>query len=100
TARIGMLDDRNGRSVELGDTLERRVGVGQIVVRQFFALHLSRGRHAEPRAVDVKSGVLMRVFAVAQSLPQRSGDGQAVREGLLTLFREPGGDGGVIGSRA
>ena len=42
----------------------------------------------------------MRVLAIAQRLPQRSGDGQPVRERLLALFREPGGDRGVIGGGA
>ncbi len=43
-----MLDDDDGRRVELGDAFERRVGVVQVVVGQFLALHLPGGGDAGP----------------------------------------------------
>ena len=46
---IGMLDDRHRRRVELGNAFECRIGVVQVVVGEFLALHLHRGRDAGPR---------------------------------------------------
>ena len=40
TARIGVLDDRHRRRRQLGDQLERGVGVGIVVVRQLLTVQL------------------------------------------------------------
>ena len=45
-ARIGVLDDRDGRVGELGDQLIGGVGIGIVVVGQLLALDLAGGRDA------------------------------------------------------
>ncbi len=79
-ARVGVLDDDDGGFGELGDALEGGVGVVEVVVGQFLALHLPGGGDPGPRAGGVEGGVLVRVLAVAQRLAQRAGDGEARRE--------------------
>jgi len=64
-AWIGVFDDHHGGLIELGDALECRVGIVQVIVRKLLALRLPRGGHARARAADVERRVLMRVFAVA-----------------------------------
>lgn len=44
-ARVGVLDDNAGRLVELFYTLQRRIGIGNVVIGERFALQLSGGRH-------------------------------------------------------
>ena len=95
-----MLDDSDGGSVELGDTLERGVGVVQVVVGQFLALHLHRRRHAGPLPRTIKRRRLMRVFAIPQRLPQGSGQCHSLWKHLLALRREPRPDGGIVGRGA
>ncbi len=80
-----MLDDRHSGSVELGHALERGVGIVEVVVRQFLALHLVRGCHAGTRPGGVEGRFLMRVLAIAQRLPQAAGDRQPLRECFLAL---------------
>jgi hypothetical protein len=49
-AGIGVLDDRHGRAlgrVELGDQLEGRVGVVDVVVAELLALQLGRRGHPD-----------------------------------------------------
>ncbi len=48
-ARVGVLDDRDRRLGEFGDQLVGGVGVGVVVVGQFLALDLARGRDAGAR---------------------------------------------------
>ncbi len=99
-----MLDDRHGRAlgwVELGDQLEGRVGVVDVVVAEFLALQLGGGGDADARAGEgVEGRLLVRVLAVAHHLAQLAGDGLAGREVLAELPGEPGGDRRVIGRRA
>ena len=77
-ARIRVLDDRDGRAalrVELGDELVSRVGIVEIVVGEFLALQLRRGRDAEaPLGRAVERRRLMRVLAIAKRLGERAGD--------------------------
>ena len=65
-----MLDDHAGRLIESLHAFPGRVGVGDVVVRQFLALNLSvAGDAAGSRiAVAIEHRRLMRVFAVAQVL--------------------------------
>ena len=67
-AGIGMLDDHACRRVELPHALERRVAVGDIVVRQLLALDLmrARDRRANGARIGVEGSLLVRIFAVAQ----------------------------------
>ena len=99
-----MLDDGDGwRGLrrELGDQLDGRVGVGDVVVGQRLALHHAGGGDAGPRVGEAVEGrVLVRVLAVAHGLDQRAGDALARRPRLARLAREPGGDRGVVGGRA
>ncbi len=95
-ARVGVFDNHHGRRIELGDALEGGVGVVEIVVGQLAALGLARGGDAGPVAVDVERGLLMRVFAVAQILPQLAADGEPVRQFYSVLRGEPGGDCGIV----
>ena len=94
-----MLDDRHRRRVELGHAFERRIGVVQVVVGEFLALHLHRGRDAGPLAGDVERRRLVRVLAIAQRLTQRAGDREPSRKGLAAPLGEPGGDRRIVGSR-
>jgi hypothetical protein len=58
--------------VELGDQLERRVGVVDVVVAELLALQLGRWRRpAAFIAGDVEGRPLVRVLAIAQRLLQR-----------------------------
>ena len=69
-AGIGVLDDDDGRSAvaELGDELERGIGVVEIVVAELLALDLLGLGDAARRGSDgqIKRRLLMRVLAVAQ----------------------------------
>src|SRR6185437_7440558 len=77
-ARIRMLDDGAGGTfagIELSHQFERRVGVEVVDVAELAALHLLGGGDSEARfAADVERGLLVRIFAVAQRLAQRSGE--------------------------
>ena len=47
TTRIGVFhDNARGAFVELLDTFQCRIGVGDVVVTELFSLQLSRGRYA------------------------------------------------------
>ncbi len=69
-AGVRMFHDHAGRMVELFDALQRRIGIGDVVVGERLALQLFRtGERAVGRLlIDVERCVLVRVFAVAQSL--------------------------------
>ena len=72
------------------DQFKRGVGVIYVVIRQLFALPLLGGGHAGAiRAIGIKRGLLMRIFAVAQSLRQGSGKGAAARCGQFQRARHP-----------
>src|SRR5437660_9057681 len=68
TRRSSDLDDDHRRRAvaELADQLERRIGVVQIVVAEFLALHLLRLGDAAGVRPDghVKGGLLVRILAV------------------------------------
>ena len=69
-ARIGMLDDDDRRRsvAKFGDKLERRIGVGEVVIAELLALNLLSLRDPTgmgPRR-DIERGLLMRVFAITQ----------------------------------
>ena len=69
-AGVGVLDDDAGRRVELLDAFPGRIGVGNVVVAQLFALQLLAGHDAAGRRVQVtvQRSVLVGVFSVAQVL--------------------------------
>ena len=65
-----MLDDDAGRLREALDTFPGRVGIRDVVVREFFALHLMSGHERSGRWIEVAivGGLLVGVFPVAQIL--------------------------------
>ena len=65
-----MLDDDTSRLLECGNTFERGVRVGNIVERQCFALDFSGCRQCAGCGplILIKSGALMRIFAVAHGI--------------------------------
>ena len=69
-ARVGVLDDHARRRGEALDAFPRRVGIGDVVVRELLALQLpgrdERARRG--REVAIERGALVRVLAVAQVL--------------------------------
>ncbi len=84
-----MLDDHAGRRGEGLDALPRRVGVGDVVVREFLALQLrvARERSGHGIGVAIERRELVRILAVAHLLH------------LLPLQREPAGEraGAILG---
>src|SRR5690606_6767291 len=70
TAGVGVFDDHTGRFGKGFYALQRSVGVGHVVVRQFFALQLFGGGNRGFNRVGfhVKRRVLMRVLAVTHVL--------------------------------
>ena len=101
---VGVLDDGDGGTiggVEFRDQFERRIGVVDVVVGQLFALMLHGGRDAfAGRAVDIESGILMRVLTVAHDLLQLARDHTAARRGFANRGGHPAGHGGVVGPGA
>ena len=79
--------------VELGDQLEGRVGVVEVVVAELLALELRapwRCPGALIGASTIERRPLVRVLAIAQRLLQRRRRRRsALREGLAALGREP-----------
>ena len=69
-ARIGMFHNHAGRRVKGFDGFPCGIGIGDVVVRQFFALQLFVGGKAACGWVNiaVERGALVRVFAVAHVL--------------------------------
>ncbi|SSN11216.1 Uncharacterised protein [Klebsiella pneumoniae] len=84
-----MLNDNAGRLVELFYTLQRRIGIGNVVIGERFALQLSGGRHGGLFYIlfYIESRLLVAVFAVAHILllneVQIQGTREAVREPSL-----------------
>ena len=68
TARIGVLDDDDGRLVKFLRELPARVQIDEIVEAEFLALKLSCTGDAQAGAVGVERGALMGVFAITQCL--------------------------------
>jgi len=66
-----VLDDGDGgraKGIELGDKLEGRVCIADIVVRKLLALDLPRRRNAVTTLGRmVKGGGLMRILAISQA---------------------------------
>ena len=114
-AGIGVLDDDAGVVLgELCDAFQRCVGVGNIVERQFLALHLLRagdaggagGMFRVGAAVGVEGRVLVGVFAVAHGLffaeLQVEGAGEVGGAGRILAVNERAevvGDGAVVAGR-
>ena len=69
-ARIGVFDDHAGGRVEGFDGFPSGIGIGDVVVGQFFALQLFVGGKAACCGVNiaVERGALVRIFAVAHVL--------------------------------
>ena len=102
-ARIGMFDDHTSCAVEGFHTFPCRIGVADIVVRQFLALQLGviRQRTVERVQVAIKRSGLMRVFAVAHFLHFFGGDVQRLRIRAARRVRFVGTEAGqVIGDCA
>ena len=100
-AGVGMLDDDAGRlRAETLDALQRRVGVGDVVVGEFLALDLLGRGNGATRGVgfDVESALLMRIFAITHALGMTKAQHQRVGEGFAALdLAQVRGDGGVVG---
>ena len=80
-ARVGVLDDRDGRLVEVVRRPPSRVAVDVVVVGHLLAVQLRRLRQAGLRleAVGEERGALVRVLAVAQhrlAVPRRAHPGR------------------------
>ena len=69
-ARIGVFHDHAGGRVEGFDGFPGGIGIGDVVVRQFFALELFVGGKAACGGVNiaVERSALVRIFAVAHVL--------------------------------
>jgi len=63
-----VLDDDDGGLVELADELPAGVKVNDVVVAEFFALKLLGCGDALSAAVDVESGLLVRVFTITKGV--------------------------------
>src|SRR5690606_25566898 len=70
TAGVGMLDDDAGRLAEALHTLQRRIGIGHVVVGQLLALQLNGGGNAGLGwlRLAVEGCALVRVLTVAHVL--------------------------------
>ena len=69
-ARIGVFHDHTGRRVKGFDGFPCGIGIGDVVVGQFFALQLFVGGKAACGGINiaVECGALVRIFAVAHVL--------------------------------
>ena len=93
-ARVGVLDDHARRGVETTYAVPGRIGIGDVVIGEFFALQLHKVRKQPGWAIriDVKRRALLRVFAVTQDLflvdlqGEDVGPGVSGRCGLLSGF--------------
>ena len=97
-----MLDDHAGRLIESFHAFPGRVGIGDVVVRQLFALNLRIAGDAPLSriALAIECRSLMRVFAVTQVLHFFELKGKALRERRkVSVARESCevvGDGGLV----
>ena len=83
-----MLNDNAGRLVELFYTLQRRIGIGNVVIGERFALQLSGGRHGGLFYIlfYIESRLLVAVFAVAHILLLNEVQIQGTREAASGFF--------------
>ena len=98
-----MFDDGAGGLVahEFRHQFEGGVGVVDVVVGEFLALPLARGRHAfAAGAIGVEGRRLVRVFAIAQGLGQFAREGTIARGGVADFASQPVRHGGIIGGGA
>ena len=96
-ARVGMFDNHTGRRVEHLDALQRRIGVGNIVIRKRFALVLYVARNhpgRDPYHLAIESGLLVGVFAIAHAVDFVEGQGQVLRQGICAA--QIGRNGGIV----
>jgi len=96
-----MLDNGDGRALELGDQLDSGVGVGEVVIAEF--LPWSWRAVATPGRVlpsRIERGFLMRVLAIAHALLQGARHGESGRAGSRHAGRRTSGDGRVVGRGA
>ena len=99
---VGVFDDHTGRLGEGLYTLQRRVGVGDVVVAQFLALQLfggGDGRRCRV-ALGVEGRFLVRVLAVAHVLGLFEIQVDGAREIIIVLahlLAEVVGNGAVVG---
>ena len=70
TTGVGVLDDHTGRCIQGLDALPGRIGIGNIVVREFLALQLTvvSQRTFNRSYITIERCRLMRVLAVAHVL--------------------------------
>src|SRR5262249_11492600 len=91
---VGMLDDRAGRTfrrIELGDQLERRIGVEDVDVAELSPLQLLRCRHAVALlAPNIERAYLVGVLAIAKLLFQATREGAPARRFLVAALRKLG----------
>ena len=103
-AGIGMFDNHASRLDEGFDAFQCRIGIGDVVVRQLFALQLLGGRDGGFRGawVDVEGGFLVRVFTVTHVLGFVELSIEGAREGrrLLECRAFLGDFAKIIGNRA
>ena len=86
---VVVLEDGEGRLVELTDEVETCVEVEQVVVRQLFAVQLLEHRVE----VAIEGAFLMRVLTITQGRAFFFGDTQRLR---CVVFREPVHDSTVV----
>src|ERR1019366_9485101 len=103
-AGVGVLDDhasRGASGIEFGDAFIGRVGIVDVVVRQFLALYLAGGGNAYTLARrPIEGRALVRVLAIAQRLDQLAAESAVVGRAVVQRLSEPVGDRRVIGGGA
>ena len=104
-ARVGVLDDGDGRLGEVEGGAQGGVGVDEVVVAHGLAVQLvGLGDARGGGLVHVQGGLLVRVFAVAEdlgTLQREAGVGGPVDDAVAVFVEElaggPGGHGVVVG---
>jgi len=100
-ARVGVLEDGDGRALELVDQVSGRGDVQNVVIAELLALELLEALVEGA----VEGGLLVRIFAVAQRLRLLIGERERLGEtdlggGVGDLAFEVAGDGGVVAGGA
>ena len=99
-ARVGVLDDANGRPVVIAHRAPGGVGVHQVVERQFPPVQLLGAGQAAGAAAGrhVQRAPLVRILPIAQRRYPRETDGNLLRHLCLGVGagRQVVGNGGVI----
>ena len=98
-AGVGMLDDDDGGFVVLADSLERGVGIEEVVVGELFALHEPGAAEGGCRGGAKEGGGLVRILAVTEGCVLLERDKEPLRDNGIrrAAAAEVGGDGGVVG---